>query len=320
MVEELPERLFDEKVSTTFRPNNPGAEKWLYRPIECLDKGFVYLADYSGNDEAIVRAARVSLGNTDPRSIKQNKELIRYLRAHRHTSPFEMVEFKFHCKLPIFVARQWIRHRTASVNEQSGRYSVLENGDYLPEGSALRRQSKSNKQGGDEELSLAEQQLVLNILQSGYNAQESRYRHLLSDDFDLARETARLSLTVATYTQWYWKIDLHNLMHFLSLRLDPHAQYEIRVYAEAMARIIKDAVPLSWEAFEDYQLQAMQLSKQEQDFLKKMFNLISWSASWLQRDKVLAMINEAFPKDDCWKGEKREFIEKLTKLGILSSS
>ncbi len=301
MIEELPERLPVE-VSETFRPANEGAEKWLYRPIKCLDYGFVYLVDYMGSDSSVVQAARVSYG-IGTKKASSDRGLIRYLRRHMHTTPFEMVEFSFHCKLPIFVARQWIRHRTANVNEYSGRYSEMLNEFYIPDPSVLHKQSRINKQGRADALSSDEQARVLELLKIDYQSVYGHYQEFLQ--MDLARELARIGLSVANYTQWYWKIDLHNLIHFLNLRLDPHAQYEIRVFAEAMARMVKDAVPISFEAFEDYQLHAMKLSRLEIEVLKGY----RWPMAKQLVLELLVQIEN--------KREREECLEKLEKLGFI---
>lgn len=300
-MENLPPRISENQV-TTLRPISEGAEKWLYRPIWCLDYGFLYLVDYMGNDDAVVQAARVSYGQ-GTKKLASDAGLIRYLLRHLHTTPSEMVEFKFHCKMPIFVARQWIRHRTANVNEYSGRYSEMLDEFYLPEPSALRKQSATNKQGRAEELSPEIQQKILQLLRIDYGTQFGHYKEFL--DFDLAKELARINLSVANYTQWYWKIDLHNLLHFLRLRLDSHAQYEIRVFGEAMARIIKDAVPITFEAFEDYRLGSMTFSRLELEILQAN----QWPTSQEKVSKLLETINNT--------REKEEFLEKLIKLHFI---
>ena len=303
--ENLPSRLVEE-LNQTLRPVSPGAEKWLYRPIKCLDYGFVYLIDYMGNDDAIVQAARVSYGK-GTRKVSEDRGLIRYLRRHSHTTPFEMVEFKFHCKMPIFVARQWIRHRTANVNEYSGRYSEMVDEFYLPEQAVLRKQSKTNKQGREEELTNEQKARVLELLKQDYAQVYGHYKEFIGDEIDLARELARIGLSVSNYTQWYWKIDLHNLMHFLRLRLDEHAQYEIRVFAEAMARIVKDAAPIVYEAFEDYQLKSMQLTRPELEFLVQYFDWLPLSEETLRK-----LIQDRLKN----KRETDEFISKLLALRL----
>lgn len=296
-----------EKTEITLRSVSEGAERWLYQPIPCLDYGFVYLVDYMGNDEAVVQAARVSYGK-GTQKVSEDRGLIRYLRRHHHTTPFEMVEFKFHCKMPIFVARQWIRHRTANVNEYSGRYSVMDKEFYLPPAGVLTKQSAANRQGGSGE-PLSPDQIVdvQECLRRLYRQAYEDYERFLEPQFDLRREIARIGLSVANYTQWYWKIDLHNLMHFLKLRLDAHAQYEIRVYAEAMARIVKDAVPICFEALEDYQLQSLNLSRLEIEFIKA-----HPVVGTLLEKEVRKLIVEEFGN----KREAEEFVIKLKQLGL----
>lgn len=234
-----------------------------------LDHGFIRVVDYMGDDAAVVQAARVSYG-ARTRRVREDRGLIRYLMRHRHTTPFEMCSIKFHVKLPIFVARQWIRHRTASVNEYSARYSVLDREFYLPAPEDLAVQSKSNAQGRDESVSPDVADEIRRLLEQDARHAYSRYEWLLNEQPDgspvdpdrpgLARELARISLPLSTYTQWYWKVNLHNLLHFLQLRADPHAQTEIRVYAEAMLGIVRRWVPVVAEAFEDYRLGAAELS------------------------------------------------------------
>ncbi len=239
--------------------------------IDCLDKGFVRLIDYMGDDNAIVQAARVSYGE-GTRQVSQDRGLIRYLMRHSHTTPFEMVELKFHIKLPIFVARQWIRHRTANVNEYSGRYSVMKEEFYVPDIDQVRPQSTLNKQGrSDERLENDQAGRVLEMFRESQKRSYQEYEEMLG--YDLAREIARNNLPLSLYTEWYWKIDLHNLFHFLRLRLDSHAQYEIRVYAEAMAEIVKEIVPFAWEAYEDYTLYARKFSRSELRAIHKMLAL-----------------------------------------------
>ena len=245
-------------------------EELLGKEFRCLDKGFVRLIDYMGNDDSIVQAARVSYGS-GTKKVHEDRGLIRYLMRHQHTTPFEMVEFKFHVKLPIFVARQWIRHRTANVNEYSGRYSEMKDEFYTPEEQHLRKQSTTNKQGRSEEgFETNEAQTILSTLNGIADNAYNQYEALLEKG--VAREIARIVLPVSNYTEWYWKIDLHNLFHFLRLRLDAHAQYEIRVYAEAMAQIVQQIVPVAYEAFEDYMLHSAKFSRLELLTLKKMLN------------------------------------------------
>ncbi len=268
-----------ESQNLTKRPVSQELEKILYEPIGVLDHGFIRVVDYMGDDDAIVQAARVSYGK-GTKKVSQDRGLIHYLMRHRHTTPFEMCEIKFHIKLPIFIARQWIRHRTANVNEYSARYSVLENEFYVPKKENLATQSASNKQGRGDGLTPQNAEEVLEILKNDAQNAFSHYQDLLNEDEDghvrdeerqgLARELARMNLSLNFYTQWYWKIDLHNLLHFLSLRADSHAQYEIRAYAHAMLDIVKKWVPHTYEAFEKYVMQGAKFSADGVDTLKKM--------------------------------------------------
>ncbi len=281
------------------RTTLPQLDNILGKKFPCLDHGFVRLIDYMGSDEAIVQAARVSYGK-GTKKMRQDRGLIRYLMRHQHTSPFEMVEFKFHCKLPIFVARQWIRHRTASVNEYSLRYSEALNQFYIPDPDNIRLQSKSNRQGrSDESAPNQLQNEVLQILKKHSNQAWQDYQEM--EQSDLARELARIHLPVSLYTEWYWKIDLHNLLHFLKLRLDSKAQYEIRVYAEVMADIVKIAVPLTWEAFEDYFLHAPTFSRIETELIMEALQQLHKDLNWekMAEEKGLS---------------KREISEFLTKI------
>lgn len=271
------------------------AEKLLDKEFKVLDQGFVRLVDYMGSDAAIVQAARVSYGK-GTRKVSEDRSLIRYLMRHRHTSPFEMVELKFHVKLPIFVARQWIRHRTASVNEYSGRYSVMKEEFYLPDSEDIRYQSEVNKQGRSEEEVPAElRQKLLDILRDSQKHAYEHYHQFVEEG--LARELARINLPLSLYTEWYWKIDLHNLFHFLNLRLDKHAQLEIRKYAEVMAVMVRAVCPIAWEAFEDYVLNAAHFSRPEAAILKDAL------ASHEFREATLVEMGLS-------KREAREFIEK----------
>ena len=255
----------------TLRPTVPALEAMLFEPIPVLDHGFVRVIDYMGDDGAVVQAARVSYGR-GTRAANEDRGLIRYLMRHRHSTPFEMCEIKYHVKLPIFVARQWIRHRTANVNEYSARYSILDREFYIPAPEHLAAQSSANRQGRGEVLGGAEAARVLDLLREDAARCYDHYVEMLNEDEQgrvldpgrqgLARELARMNLTLNAYTQWYWKTDLHNLFHFLSLRADAHAQYEIRAYAEAMMRTVEAWVPMSFEAFRDYRLGAATLSAQ----------------------------------------------------------
>ncbi len=253
----------------TLRAIAPGMEAHLHVPHPVLDHGFVRVVDYMGDDAAVVQAARVSYG-AGTRSVSNDEGLIRYLMRHWHSTPFEMAEIKLHVKLPIFVARQWIRHRTANVNEISARYSILDREFYLPDPSALAQQSAVNNQGRGEPLSEPDAARVLDLLRDEATRTYATYESLLSGDTGLARELARMVLPANVYTQWYWKTDLHNLFHFLRLRADPHAQMEIRAYADAIAGIVADWVPLSWRAFQDYRMGGAHLSAQMLDCVRRM--------------------------------------------------
>ncbi len=234
--------------------------------IKCLDKGFVRLVDSMGGDDAIVQAARVSYGQGTSK-VSQDRGLIRYLMRHRHTTPFEMVEFKFHCKMPIFVARQWVRHRTANINEYSLRYSEARDEFYFPDPEHIQFQSALNKQGRSGEVPLELKQKVLDYFKEISERSFTMYQEL--NEAGIARELARSLLPVNIYTEWYWKNDLHNLLHFIGLRSDSHAQYEIRVYSDAMAESVKAVAPFAWEAYQDYVVHGMRFSRIEQNLLEK---------------------------------------------------
>lgn len=267
------------ETQPTRRATVPALEEILYQPVPVLDHGFVRVIDYMGDDGAVVQAARVSYGR-GTRKVSEDRGLIHYLMRHRHSTPFEMCEIKFHVKLPIFVARQWIRHRTANVNEYSARYSILDNEFYVPAPEQLAAQSAANRQGRGDLLQGEEAAEVLAMLRDDAARNYDHYAAMLNEREDgsaidparqgLARELARMNLTLGFYTQWYWKIDLYNLMHFLSLRADPHAQYEIRVYADAMVEMLRRWVPLTAEAFEEYRLHAASLSKSGLAVVKRL--------------------------------------------------
>jgi len=241
--------------------------------IKCLDRGFVRLVDSMGGDDAIVQAARVSYGEGTKKS-RDDRALIRYLMRHWHSTPFEMCEIKLHVKLPVFVARQWIRHRTANVNEYSARYSILDKEFYIPEKQNLASQSNINNQGRGEPIEDKEAQEIIKILETDSLRCYENYEKMLSDEGQkgLARELARMNLPMNIYTQWYWKTDLHNLFNFLRLRSDEHAQFEIREYAEKICQITKSWVPLAYEAFEEYQLHNQQLSASGLSSLKRILD------------------------------------------------
>ncbi len=268
-----------EAAHTTRRATVPALEARLFEAIPLLDHGFIRVIDYMGDDAAIVQAARVSYGR-GTRRVSEDAGLIRYLMRHRHSTPFEMCEIKLHVKLPIFIARQWIRHRTANVNEYSARYSVLDREFYIPAPEQLAAQSAANRQGRGDVLSGQEAEDVLALLRRDAQTCYDHYAEMLNENSDgsvpdpsrqgLARELARMNLTLNTYTQWYWKTDLHNLFHFCALRADAHAQYEIRVYADAILDVIRDWVPAAHAAFADYRLGAVTLSAQMLGVVRRM--------------------------------------------------
>ena len=264
----------------TYRVCVDSLEEIIYKPIQALDHGFVRVVDYMGNDASIVQAARVSYG-TGTKKMSQDQGLINYLMRHSHTTPFEMCDIKFHIKLPIFVARQWIRHRTASVNEYSARYSILGKEFYIPEKQHIAPQSTLNAQGRSDKVVPDEEALkVLHILKEDSLRCYEDYEYMMNADSEgnvidekrmgISRELARMNLTLNYYTEWYWKINLHNLLHFVSLRADPHAQYEIRVYADIIMDIIDKWLPYTAEAFRNYRLEGAHLSKQALQVVKRM--------------------------------------------------
>ena len=255
----------------TLRAVSEGMEAHLYNAIPVLDHGFIRVVDYMGDDAAICQAARVSYGK-GTKSVQNDEGLIRYLMRHWHSTPFEMCEVKLHVKLPVFVARQWIRHRTANVNEYSARYSILDREFYIPAPEHVAAQSVVNNQGRGEALTGAEAARVLDILKTDSERSYDNYQAMISDDGQrgLARELARMNLPTNIYTQWYWKVDLHNLLHFLRLRADAHAQYEIRVYADAICSVVADWVPFAYAAFEDYRLGGATLSETALECVRRM--------------------------------------------------
>ena len=265
--------------NVTKRVTAPELEKILYEPTSVLDHGFVRVVDYMGNDDSVVQAARVSYGK-GTKKISTDSGLIKYLMRHRHSTPFEMCEIKYHVKLPIFVARQWIRHRTANVNEYSARYSILDKEFYLPSRENLASQSAINRQGRGEPVNGRQADDILDILKKDAEQTYANYELMLNEKYDgskidesnqgLARELARMNLTLNTYTQWYWKTDLLNLLNFLSLRADSHAQYEIRAYADVMIDTLKRWTPITFEAFMDYRVGGMELSAKGKLIVKRM--------------------------------------------------
>ncbi|MEO5374259.1 MAG: FAD-dependent thymidylate synthase [Alphaproteobacteria bacterium] len=263
-------------LAPTRRVVAPGLEDILQQPIPVLDHGFLRVIDYMGDDSAIVQAARVSYGR-GTRQVSEDRGLINYLMRHRHTTPFEMCEIKYHVKLPIFVARQWIRHRTASVNEYSARYSILDREFYVPSPEHLAAQSSTNRQGRGETLDPDQARWVIDLLREDAGRCYDHYEDLINEEGSrdstrpgLARELARMNLTLNTYTQWYWKIDLHNLLHFLSLRAESHAQYEIRVYADVMLDTVRRWVPLTHQAFLQYRFGGLHLSASALDVVRRL--------------------------------------------------
>ena len=268
-----------KQQSSTKRVTAPKLEEILYEAIPILDHGFIRVVDYMGDDSSIVQAARVSYGK-GTKKVSTDSGLIKYLMRHWHSTPFEMCEIKYHVKLPIFIARQWIRHRTANVNEYSARYSILDKEFYLPELENLAAQSQSNRQGRGDVLKGEQAKKVLNLLKNDAEQTYNNYETMLNERYDgtvinekeigLARELARMNLTLNTYTQWYWKTDLLNLMNFLRLRADHHAQYEIRAYAEAMLDTLKKWVPITYDAFMDYRVGGTEVSSKGKVILQKL--------------------------------------------------
>lgn len=273
----FPVELSDEEISKirdsykceTVRATVEELDDILYKPIPVLDHGFIRVIDYMGNDASIVQAARVSYG-VGTKKTQEDKGLINYLMRHSHTTPFEMCEIKLHVKLPIFVARHWLRHRTASVNEYSARYSVLSNEFYIPEMTQLAKQSETNKQGKDTTIFNEENaKEIINIIENCSKSSYEKYNKMLTD-LSLTRELARTVLPVNVYTEMYWKIDLHNLLHFLKLRADSHAQYEIQCYAKAILDIVKLWVPITYEAFEEYKQKSVNVSGKCVELAKRL--------------------------------------------------
>ncbi len=275
--QEIKEQQNQETI--TKRVTAPNLEKILYEAIPILDHGFIRVVDYMGDDTSIVQAARVSYGK-GTKKVSTDAGLIKYLMRHWHSTPFEMCEIKYHVKLPIFIARQWIRHRTANVNEYSARYSILDKEFYLPNTENLAAQSQSNRQGRGDVLQGEQAKKVLELLKNDAEQTYNNYEMMLNERYDgsvinekeigLARELARMNLTLNTYTQWYWKTDLLNLMNFLRLRADHHAQYEIRTYADAMLNTLKKWVPITYEAFMDYRVGGTEVSAKGKIILQKL--------------------------------------------------
>ncbi len=267
------------QINKTKRVTAPKLEEILYEAIPILDHGFIRVVDYMGDDTSIVQSARVSYGK-GTKKVSTDEGLIKYLMRHWHSTPFEMCEIKYHIKLPIFIARQWIRHRTANVNEYSARYSILDKEFYLPHPKHLAAQSQSNRQGRGDILDEEKAKKVLDLLKGDAEQTYNNYETMLNERYDgtvidensvgLARELARMNLTLNTYTQWYWKTDLLNLMNFLRLRADQHAQYEIRAYADAMLGTVKKWVPITYEAFMDYRVGGTEVSSKGKIIIQKL--------------------------------------------------
>ena len=281
LTKEQKQEILDQQSqkNTTKRVTSPELEKVLYEAMPVLDHGFIRVVDYMGDDTSIVQSARVSYGK-GTKKVSTDSGLIKYLMRHRHSTPFEMCEIKYHVKLPIFIARQWIRHRTANVNEYSARYSILDKEFYLPSSEHLAAQSKSNRQGRGDLIEGDQAKKILDLLKNDAERTYNNYEMMLNERFDgstidenkkgLARELARMNLTLNTYTQWYWKTDLLNLLNFLSLRADSHAQYEIRAYADIMLDTVKKWVPIAYEAFMDYRVGGIEVSAKSKLVIQKL--------------------------------------------------
>ncbi len=296
-----------EPTGPLARPRVESADRELGVRHPVLSHGFVALIDYMGNDDAIVQAARVSYGK-GTKTARDDRGLIRYLLRHRHTTPFEMVEYKFLVRLPIFVARQWVRHRTASLNEVSARYSVVEDEYEVPPADEVRHQSTRNRQGRGDPLSPEIVSAFQGDLERVSKDAYASYRRAL--EAGVARETARLLLPVAYYTQWYWKTDLHNLFHFLLLRLDPHAQEEIRLFAAQVDRLARLVCPVAFEAFEEFQLHGLALTRREQVALRALLEGRTPTEACAHAGLELARADG----QPLTTGEGPEFLEKLERL------
>ena len=293
-------------MTETRRPTSPLAEEILGLYFPVLDHGFVSLVDYMGTDESIERAARVSYGY-GTRQTSQTRGLLRYLRRHMHTTPSEMIEFKFHCSMPMFIARQWIRHRSANVNEYSGRYSLMPMLFHTPSAEQLQTQSKQNNQGrSGTTVEAAKYDEAVRRWNEIREKSREAYEWMMLED--MARELARIDLPLSTYTQWYWKIDLHNLLHFLKLRVDSHAQWEIQEYGRVMAGMLKRVAPLSYEAWIDYDVCGNRVSRMELDALRK---LVSASDETLSANNGVSLDAAGLAEAGLAKREAAEFLLKL---------
>ena len=281
LTKEQKQEILDQQSqkNVTKRVTSPELEKILYEAMPVLDHGFVRVVDYMGDDTSIVQSARVSYGK-GTKKVSTDSGLIKYLMRHRHSTPFEMCEIKYHIKLPIFIARQWIRHRTANVNEYSARYSIMDKEFYVPSKENLAAQSTNNRQGRGNLINGTQADSILKILKDDAERNYQHYEEMLNEKYDgtiiddkkqgLARELARMNLTLNSYTQWYWKTDLLNLLNFLALRADSHAQFEIREYADTMMSTVKKWVPISYDAFIDYRVGAMEISAKGKAVIEKL--------------------------------------------------
>lgn len=298
------------------RPTNEALDGILGKPFFVLDHGELRVIDYMGDDAAIVQAARVSYG-AGTKHVSEDEGLIRYLMRNHHSTPFEMCEIKLHVKLPVFVARQWIRHRTASVNEISARYSILDGDFYIPEAKNIAHQSTVNNQGRGVQVSEEQAKEIRKYLMK--SSQDRYYNYLdMTDpkgDYDLARELARMDLPANIYTQWYWKTNLHNLFNFLRLRADPHAQYEIRVYADKMLELVREWVPMATKAFEDYRLNAVTFSAGEMEHIRlHMANATGLTCDFDTLDEAVEAYEDDFRNPHRGSLSKREKTELVGKL------
>src|SRR6188768_3417246 len=298
-------------MTETRRPTSPLAEEILGLYFPVLDHGFVSLVDYMGTDECIERAARVSYGY-GTRQTSQTRGLLRYLRRHMHTTPSEMIEFKFHCSMPMFIARQWIRHRSANVNEYSGRYSLMPMLFYTPSEEQLQTQSKQNNQGRSGTAVEAEKYTEA-VRRWNEIREKSREAYEWMTLEDMARELARIDLPLSTYTQWYWKIDLHNFLHFLKLRVDTHAQWEIQEYGRVMAGMLKRVAPLSYEAFIDYDVCGARLSRMELDAVRR---LVTLEGDGLRANAGAGVDAAGLEALGLAKREARELLEKIAATDV----
>jgi thymidylate synthase (FAD) len=293
------------------RETNPAADALLDVQLPVLDKGFVRLVDYMGGDGRIVQAARVSYG-AGTKTVREDKALIAYLYRNAHTSPFEQVQLTFHVKLPVFVARQWVRHRTARLNELSGRYSVMKDEFYLPDPARVQFQSSDNKQGSGGSMPAEYAARINAEIESDQRSLYGHYEGMLAEG--MARELARINLPLSLYTEWYWQIDLHNLFHFLRLRLDPHAQYEIRAYGEALAQCAKAVAPFAYEAFEEYGLHGAHFSRTELKLLRALLaegTQIGAGAAEEQLAQALAAADGLPGAPKLTERKRGEFVKKL---------